>query len=103
MRAPAPHAPKGDFDAPREYPMNTTNNQILAAVEALREDVGEIKADLRIVKDEVKVTNGRVTRLEMWRHGLEAVIAARSWIKPAAIAFVSGAGLSVLAFFLNQQ
>jgi hypothetical protein len=83
--------------------MNTTNNQILSAIESLRGDIGEIKADLKDVKAEVRVTNGRVTRLEMWRHGLEAVVAARSWVKPAAIAFVSGAGLSVLAFFLNQQ
>lgn len=68
----------------------------------LRSDIAEIRDDAKEIKDQVKATNGRVTKLELWRHGLEAVQAAHSWIKPAIIAFISGAGLSVLGYFLTH-
>jgi hypothetical protein len=50
---------------------------------------------------EAKKTNGRVTRLEMWRYGLEAVAAARSWVKPALIGVATGAFLTVLGYLLS--
>ena len=75
---------------------------VLARLEAIREDIAEVRDDAREIKEQVKATNGRVTKLERWRYGLEMVHAAHSWIKPAVVAFVSGAGLAVLGYFLSQ-
>ena len=78
-----------------------TNGELLVELRALRDDVGAVRDDVREVKAEAKKTNGRLRTLELWRHGLEAAAKANSWVRPAAIAFVTGAGLTVLGFFLN--
>jgi hypothetical protein len=74
---------------------------LTAEVVGVKEDVCEMKSDLKEVKTEVKATNGRVTRLEMWRHGLEVLAAARSWVKPALIGGATGAFLTVLGYLLS--
>ena len=75
---------------------------VLARLESIREDIAEVRADAKEIKEQVKATNGRVTKLELWRYGLEMVHAAHSWIRPAIVAFVSGAGLAVLGYFLSH-
>jgi alkylation response protein AidB-like acyl-CoA dehydrogenase len=75
---------------------------LTAKVDVLAEDVCEVKADLKDVKVEVRVTNGRVTKLEMWRHGLEVLAAARSWVKPALIGLATGAVLTVVTYALSR-
>ena len=75
---------------------------ILAAIDGVREDVAEVKSDLDEVRAEVKATNGRLRRLEFWRHGLEAVQKAHSWVRPAAIAFATGAALVAIGFLLER-
>lgn len=52
--------------------------------------LAEIKEDVAEIKREVKRTNGRVTALELWRHGLAAVAESRSWIKPWVLGVASG-------------
>jgi hypothetical protein len=77
-------------------------HDLATEVRGVKTDVCEIKADLKDVKVEVKVTNGRVTRLEMWRHGLEVLSAARSWVKPAAIGVASGVVVTVVSVLLSR-
>jgi hypothetical protein len=77
-------------------------HDLATEVRGVKTDVCEIKADLKDVKVEVKVTNGRVTRLEMWRHGLEVLAAARSWVKPAAIGVASGVVVTVVSVLLSR-
>jgi hypothetical protein len=77
-------------------------HDLATEVREVKTDVGEIKTDLKDVKAEVKVTNGRVTRLEMWRHGLEVLAAARSWVKPAAIGVASGVVVTVVSVLLSR-
>lgn len=68
----------------------------------VRGGIARIEAKVDSVEAEAKKTNGRLRRLEMWRHGLEAVERAQAWVKPAAIAFATGAGLAVLGAFLSR-
>lgn len=63
----------------------------------------ETRKALGAVLKEQKITNGRVSKLEAWRYGIEVVAAARSWVKPALVAFVSGAALTVLGWVLYNS
>jgi hypothetical protein len=83
-------------------PILTALHDLAFEVREVKVDVGEIKSDLKDVKTEVKATNGRVTRLEMWRHGLEVLAAARSWVKPALIGLATGAVLTVVTYALSR-
>jgi hypothetical protein len=83
-------------------PILTALHDLAVEVREVKVDVGEIKSDLKDVKTEVKATNGRVTRLEMWRHGLEVLAAARSWVKPALIGLATGAVLTVVTYALSR-
>lgn len=89
--------------------MNPEIALVLERLSAMQEDVSELKqgqremkSELREVKEEVRATNGRLRKVELWRHGLEAVQTAHAWIKPAAISFVSGAGLALFGFLLYR-
>lgn len=65
---------------------------ILAKLEALHEDVVEVKAL-------AAATNGRVRTLELWRASVEGARAALSWRLPVALAVfgaVAGAVASAL-------
>ena len=74
---------------------------ILQAIGNVREDLAELKVEVAAVKLEAVKTNGRLRSLELWRHGLEAVTRANAWVRPAVVAFLSGAGLAVLAVFIQ--
>ena len=59
---------------------------ILARLEAMHEDIAELK-------DQVKITNGRVGKLELWQARVEGAKWAVSWAPPlltAACAAVLG-------------
>lgn len=79
---------------------NDATQEILRRIEDLRidlkEDLSEVKDDMREVKAEVKKTNGRVTALEMWRHGLEQIKATRSWRFPALVGLITGLTVTVV-------
>lgn len=60
----------------------------------------EIRGDIKEIKTEVKATNGRVTKLEMWRYGMEQVKATRSWRFPALVGLVTGLTVTVLGSVL---
>lgn len=82
---------------------------VLERLSAMQDDISEVKigqremkSELREVRDEVRATNGRLRKVELWRHGLEAVQTAHAWIKPALISFISGAGLALLGFLLYR-
>ena len=64
--------------------------------DARRELVGAIES----LTEQVVATNGRLRTLELWRHGLEAVARANSWLRPAVIAFVMGGALATLSWIL---
>lgn len=44
---------------------------VMARLDALHEDIQEVKSDVKEVKEEVRETNGRVRRLETWRANVE--------------------------------
>ncbi|MEW6583329.1 MAG: hypothetical protein AB1416_11285 [Actinomycetota bacterium] len=79
--------------------MTTRDDLILAALD-------EIRADIREVKAEVKRTNGRVGKLELWRAGLEAIANTRGWRFPALVsvagALTSGTVVAVIAALLSS-
>ena len=64
--------------------------------DARRELVGAIES----LTEQVCETNGRLRHLELWRHGLESVARANSWLRPAVIAFVMGGALATLSWIL---
>jgi hypothetical protein len=68
----------------------------------VRGEFAEMKAELVEVKEEAKKTNGRLRRIELWRHGLEVLAAARSWVKPALIGVATGVVLAVVSFALTR-
>lgn len=70
--------------------------EVLALSEEILRRLEEIHEDLKEIKAEVKTTNGRVTKLEMWRYGLEQVKATRSWRFPAAVGLVTGTTLAII-------
>lgn len=67
----------------------TTNDQIIRRLEDIHDDLKEIKA-------EVRLTNGRVTKLEMWRYGLDQIKETRSWRFPALVGLATGLTVTVL-------
>ena len=73
---------------------------ILLAIDVVRDDIAEVKADVCEIKRQATLTNGRLRSVELWRHGLEAVVRAHIWVKPAVVAFMSGAGIAVLSWAL---
>jgi len=78
--------------------VNTEATQaILAAIERVREDLHEVKGDMKEVKVEVRATNGRVTKLEMWRHGLDAIKESRTGRGVVLIGVVTGTTVAVFA------
>ncbi len=50
-----------------------------------KEERGEIISEIREVREIVKEQNGRIGKLELWRHGMEVVAQTRSWRWPAAV------------------
>jgi hypothetical protein len=62
----------------------------------------ELRADVQEVRDLARETNGRVRKLEIWRAGLDAVEKAHAWIRPALVAFVTGAALSAIGWALSS-
>jgi hypothetical protein len=60
-------------------------NVILARLEAMHEDIGELK-------EQTKITNGRVGKLELWQARVEGAKWAVSWAPP----LVTAAGAAVL-------
>lgn len=75
---------------------------ILAAIAAIRTDVRRVEAVLESVLVEAKLTNGRVTALET-QDRVEAAVKSRRrvWAERAAT-LATGAGLTVLAYVLNN-
>lgn len=68
-----------------------------AEVAAIKDDVSEIKQDSRETRKQTTRTNGRVTALELWRHGLAAVADSRSarrvwWLGLLSGALIAGIG-----------
>jgi hypothetical protein len=74
----------------------TEADLILRAITDLRSDIADVKTEVVEVKAEARKTNGRLRHLELWRAGLEAVNRAHSWVRPAAVAFVSGVAVAVV-------
>lgn len=70
-----------------------------------KEERAEIISEIREVRDQVKVQNGRVGRLELWRAGLDAVAHTRSWRWPAVIgaasAIVAGTAVAVITALIQ--
>lgn len=69
---------------------------ILRALQSIREDVAEIKDDAKEVKRQVTIQNGRIRKLELWRHGMDAVAQSRGWRWPAVVGFATGAGVVII-------
>ena len=67
-----------------------------------REARHELLAAIESLTEQVAATNGRLRHLELWRHGLEAVHRANSWLRPAVVAFVMGGSLATLSWILSH-
>lgn len=46
---------------------------IISRLDALHEDIQEVKRDVKEAKAEVKLTNGRVRTLEIWKARIEGM------------------------------
>lgn len=66
------------------------DSAVLARLDAIQQDLAEIKA-------QVKVTNGRVSNLELWRARLEGMAAAGKWVPPVVSAVVTAGILAALS------
>ncbi len=72
-----------------------------AEVAAIKDDVAEVKQDVKETRRQTTRTNGRVTALELWRHGLAAVAESRSWIKPWVLGVASGVVVAAITVGLT--
>lgn len=59
--------------------------------------IDEVQEDLAEIKAQTKETNGRVTALEKWRVGVDAVKAAFSWKAPLLVGIAVAASSAVIA------
>lgn len=75
---------------------------VVERLDALREDVQEIKEDdLAEIKAQVKSTNGRVRALELWKARWDGARSAYSWIPAFASAVISGVIVAGVAAVLH--
>lgn len=79
-------------DHPNPYPPSDLG-LVLERVDTLRDELREHRRETRDRLDdlttEVRTTNGRVRKLEMWQAGLQAVKAALSWRVPLIVGITS--------------
>lgn len=84
------------------------NNIVLQVLERIRDDITEIKGDVKSVWDETKKTNGRVNghdvdlarideKLENLGAGDRKMWTVVGWV----VSFASGVGTAVLSFILR--
>jgi len=84
--------------------MTTTDRDlILRAIADVRDDLADLKADVCEVKRQAILTNGRLRGVELWRAGVDAVVRAHTWIRPAVVAFMSGAGIAILTWAIHTS
>jgi len=66
---------------------------IIERVDALREDLREhrheTRQELHALTTEVRATNGRVRKLELWQEGVRAVRQSLSWRVPLIVGITS--------------
>lgn len=79
---------------PTPYPSSDDRIGVLIErVDALRDDLREHRAETRTqlhdLTSEVRATNGRVRKLELWQEGIRAVRAALSWRVPLIVGITS--------------
>lgn len=73
--------------------------RVATQFEQLSSDVGEIKSDVKDVAAQVKLTNGRVTALEMWKERIAGAKSAYGWLPGVVVGIVAaaaGAGFAVI-------
>ena len=88
----------------------TDTDLIIARIEAKddadRDRHVEIVRRLEVVEQLQHATNGRLRKVELWRHGLEAVAQKHGWRWPAVIsiaaAVVSGTVVALVAALIAQ-
>lgn len=67
---------------------------IVEKLESMARDIAEIKT-------QVKVTNGRVSQIELWRARMEGVSAAMNWLPTLAVGIATGGLTSLLVHLTN--
>ena len=78
-------------------------NAVIARLEAMQEDIHEIKADVKEAKAEIKQTNGRVSRLELWKARIEGMgTSGKSAIAYFVAPVTTGVVVAVVVGFLTH-
>lgn len=67
----------------------------------VRRDVREVRDELADVKQEVKQTNGRVRKLELWQARIGGAWGAVRWAPPAVAATVTGVIVAVTSRLIH--
>jgi hypothetical protein len=68
--------------------------KVSAKIDALQDDVVE-------TKEQVKLTNGRVSKLELWQAKVEGAKAAMNWLPASATGVVAGVIVALVTKFLG--
>lgn len=71
------------------------------AVAVILEKLHGIEEDVAEIKQQTITTNGRVTALEKWQVGVQAVKAAFSWKAPLLVGIAVAAASAVIATVLT--
>lgn len=70
--------------------------------EVVREELVDLKQVVNETRDHVSVTNGRVSKLELWKARMEGTRAAYTWFLPVVASAIGGAvGSAVLLLLIH--
>lgn len=80
----------------------TENEGIYKILLDMKEDMGEMKSDIKSTLEQTRKTNGRVTALEIWR---EKIVTEKAYNagKLAIISLLGGALATVLWAFFSKK
>jgi hypothetical protein len=67
----------------------------------MRNDVAEVKDDVKEAKALAALTNGRVRKLELWQASVQGAKAAMGWVSPLLIGTGAAAAGAVLTKLLS--
>ena len=75
---------------------------LLRRMDSQAEDIKEIRADVKAVVQQTKLTNGRVTKIELWRARIEGGKAAVSWIGTTSVTILASSIGGIVVYLLSK-
>jgi hypothetical protein len=67
----------------------------------MRQDVAEVKDDVKEAKALAALTNGRVRKLELWQASVQGAKAAMGWVSPLLLGTAAAAAGALLTKLLS--